>query len=125
MNGNRFITYFILTAFLGLAVFGFAVMGTHDGMSGQANCIASIGQAALCTHQNTLEMAALHSDFFQRLTGAIILLALLAFAWVAFKKLSVPQKPIFRKAFTHQTDLVFAKTHWPFLRWLSLHEQVA
>ena len=125
MNRKCLTTYVLLAAFIGLAVFGFAAMGTHDGMDGQVNCIASIGQAALCSHQNTLTMAILHSSFFQSLTSAIILLTLLALVWVSFKNIPTVKEPIFKRTVIRRADLVFAKSYQPILRWLNLHAQIA
>lgn len=124
MNFARLTTILLLTAFIGLAVFGFAFMGTHE-MGEQENCIASIGQTTLCSHQDAFAMAELHAGFFQRLTGITLLLTLLAFAWIALKKIS-PQKQVrIIGRIIHQTDLVFRKSHEPFLRWFSFHSQIA
>lgn len=125
MSRTSLITYLLLSAFIGLAVFGFAIMGTHDGMSGQVNCIASIGQAALCSHSNTLAMAALHSDFFQLLTSMAILFFLFALAWTLYKKIPDEDEPTYRTRDIDRRSFISAHSHQPFLRWLSLHEQVA
>lgn len=123
---NRFspITCLILTAFIGLAVFGFAIMGTHI-VDGQANCIASIGQAIPCFSQNMLSMAVLHASFFQRLTGITILFTLLAFAPIAVEKISIERQSLLTARIIERTNLIFRKSQEPILRWLSLHEQIA
>jgi hypothetical protein len=100
-------------------------MGTHDEMIGHVNCIASIGKSALCSHQDTLAMATLHSDFFQILTSAIILITMLAFSWTLPKDIPTVKERIVKKIFIQRADLIFEKTHQPFLSWMSLHEQVA
>ena len=124
MNRSALISYFILAAFIGLAVFGFAVMGTH-AMDGQANCIALIGQGTPCLNQNMLTMAVLHANFFQMLTSITILLMLFAFALIAIEKISAYGQSAVTPRVMQRTNLIFRKSQEPILRWINLHARIA
>ena len=66
---NRIAISIVLTAFLAIAVFGFATTGTHD-INSHRDCIATMGQAVLCSHNNAITMAQQHAQFFQKMTSA-------------------------------------------------------
>lgn len=81
-------TFFALIGFIAIAVFGFAIMGTHS-MNDQSDCIASTGQTLLCPHQNALFMTELHAQFFERMTSAVSLTILLAIiVWAVVERLN-------------------------------------
>lgn len=77
------LTILALTAFIGIAGFGFAAMGNHS-MGGHNDCIATVGQAALCPHEGPFAMAEMHAQFFQRMTSAIAFTFLLTVVVLAF-----------------------------------------
>lgn len=81
------LTFLALFAFIGITVFGFAAMGTH-AMGGHSDCIATVGQAAICPHQEPFAMTEMHAQFFQRMTSAGSLSILLVVVlWAIFERL--------------------------------------
>lgn len=84
------LTILALTAFISIAVFGFAAMGNHAMGGGHNDCIATVGQAALCPHEGPFAMTEMHAQFFQRMTSAASLFFLtLVIAWIFVESLDL------------------------------------
>jgi len=125
------LAYIVFFSFVAIAGFGFTAMSVHDG--NHSNCIASVGQSSVCTHEGVLESIAFHSGFFKRLTNAfsgldvLALLALLVFAVLfnifGFVSEGSLDSRVLATRRNHHVSLITGS--WArILDWLSLHERV-
>lgn len=118
-----------LTAFISIGVFGFAAMSSHAGATDHNDCIATVGQVALCPGTEPTEMAQLHAEFFQRLTStASLALLLVIVAWAFIGTLNLQNiGALFRQgliAVRRQfLEIAYALRLHSLFSWLSLRQR--
>lgn len=127
---NRIAISIVLTAFLAIAVFGFATTGTHD-INSHRDCIATMGQAVLCSHNNAIAMAQQHAQFFQKMTSAVSFSLLLAlalfavFAWLDRKRLHALYEQRVIAIRRRLLEIVYVLNRHPLLNWLTISGKTA
>lgn len=123
------LTALVLIAFAGIAVFGFSAMGNHP-MEGHGDCVAAVGQVALCPHEGPFTMAGLHAQFFQRMTSvASSLLLLFTLALWAYlgsldvKRIGAVFKSRLRVIRYQFLEIAYALHLHSLFAWLSLRQR--
>lgn len=131
-HGMRwFLTASILLSFAAIAVFGFAAMSSHAMEGGHNDCVATVGQVALCPHESDFAMTRLHAQLFQRLTGAVALVLLLvSIVWLQFNWFSVTRlRTLFSTRLCmlrrRALEIVSILRHHSLFSWLALTERVS
>ena len=120
----------VFIAFAAIVIFGFAAMGTHD-MNGHSDCIATMGQAVLCSHNSAIAMAQQHAQFFQKMTSAVSLSLFMAFilcavsAWLDRKRLLAVYEQLILTIKRKLLEIYYLLHRRPLLSWLTVSGKTA